>query len=551
MNWTDAQRVQRFGMQLTPGEAAEEWYQSLTSKQLSSFADLKLVFFKCWPHPKCPKLTRAQQKERIMAQVLKEEEVGEWTQVGRTGNYAHVIWAINVSKLALGMGDVNGAMIEYTLEGIPNVLKDHLECAYTTWEEFVEDIQKVPNVKLKRSREDLEKNRARDAEIAKLKAQNSPSPLLLSQQFAQMSIPAQQTVPTSYCSTPRMFNPNMSTSTFPPVTTQPMFNVGPFMTPRNGPPVYNGTRGAFPPRTPLTRAQILERTALVPQRPNTEAGMRQYEGDVDLWHHTYGTDGMTTLDRPYPLRPGTALVGSGECYNCGMVTEPTHLSSQCTTSSPLRPHETKWRQQVAGMLRLTPQVSCPHFDSSHVLHLNSHISPISQAEAQEALSTVHTMDTLAISTDSLSPISKADTQPVSTFSLSDSFFSSNTDAETPADELQSITIPQLHRPQGEKVRILAIVDNGAMINAMDTAAHQRIAQRLTPLSPSSRTLCMADGSLVPSTGIWTGTVSWGPINVHTSFEVFPSGGSWRMLIGKPLLEQVHAIQDYGNDAIML
>ncbi|KAG1818236.1 hypothetical protein EV424DRAFT_1540174 [Suillus variegatus] len=349
MNWTDMQRVQRFGMQLTPGEAAEEWYQSLTSKQLSSFADLKLVFFKRWPHPKCPKLTRAQ--ERIMAQVLKEEEVGEWTQVGRTGNYAHVIWAINISKLALGMGDVNGAMIEYALEGIPNVLKDHLECAYTTWEEFVEDIQKVPNVKLKRSREDLEKNRARDAEIAKLKAQNSPSPLLLSQQFAQMSIPAQQTVPTSYRLTPRMFNPNMSTSTFPPVTTQPMFNVGPFMTPRNGPPVYNGTRGAFPPRTPLTRAQILERTALVPQRPNTEAGMRQYEGDVDLWHRTYGTDGMTTLDRPYPLRPGTALVGSGECYNCGMVMEPTHLSSQCTTSSPLHPHETKWRQQVAGMLR--------------------------------------------------------------------------------------------------------------------------------------------------------------------------------------------------------
>jgi hypothetical protein len=62
---------------------------------------------------------------------------------------------------------------------------------------------------------------------------------------------------------------------------------------------------------------------------------------------------------------------------------------------------------------------------------------------------------------------------------------------------------------------------------------------------------MADGSLVPSTGVWTGTISWGPINVHTSFEVFPSGGSWRMLIGKPLLEQVQAIQDYGNDAIML
>jgi hypothetical protein len=114
-----------------------------------------------------------------------------------------------------------------------------------------------------------------------------------------------------------------------------------------------------------------------------------------------------------------------------------------------------------------------------------------------------------------------------------------------------LTVPHLHGPQGERIRILAIVDNGAMINAIDTAAFQRIARRLSPLSPSSRTLRMADGSLVSSTGVWTGTISWGPINIQTAFEVFPSGGSWRMLIGKPLLEQVRAIHDYSSDAILL
>ncbi|KAG2359044.1 hypothetical protein BDR07DRAFT_1175502, partial [Suillus spraguei] len=49
----------------------------------------------------------------------------------------------------------------------------------------------------------------------------------------------------------------------------------------------------------------------------------------------------------------------------------------------------------------------------------------------------------------------------------------------------------------------------------------------------------------------TGTISWGPINVDMSFEVFPSRGSWCMLMGKPLLEQVCAIHDYSKDAIML
>ncbi|KAG1787214.1 uncharacterized protein HD556DRAFT_1247152, partial [Suillus plorans] len=112
-----------------------------------------------------------------------------------------------------------------------------------------------------------------------------------------------------------------------------------------------------------------------------------------------------------------------------------------------------------------------------------------------------------------------------------------------------LTVPHLHGPQGEKVRFLAIIDNGAMINAIDTAAYQRIARRLSPLSTSTRTLCMADGSLVPSTSVWTGTFTWGPVQVHMNFEVFPSGGSWRMLIGKPLLEQVSAVHDYSTDTI--
>jgi hypothetical protein len=116
-----------------------------------------------------------------------------------------------------------------------------------------------------------------------------------------------------------------------------------------------GSRGAFAPRVQMSHAQILERAALVPQRPNTESGMRQYKADVSLWHRSYGMDGAPSLERPYPLRPGTAILGSGECYSCGMVTEPTHLSSQCTAMSQLQPQETRWRQYVAGLLRQAAQ----------------------------------------------------------------------------------------------------------------------------------------------------------------------------------------------------
>ena len=113
------------------------------------------------------------------------------------------------------------------------------------------------------------------------------------------------------------------------------------------------------------------------------------------------------------------------------------------------------------------------------------------------------------------------------------------------------TVTSLQGPLGECIWFLATVDNGAMINAVNTDTYNRVAWRLIALQPSNRTLRMADGLLVPSSGIWKGVFEWGPAQVETTFEVFPSGASWQMLVGKPLLEQVHAIQDYSTDTILL
>ncbi|KAG2743018.1 hypothetical protein P692DRAFT_201662687, partial [Suillus brevipes Sb2] len=64
-------------------------------------------------------------------------------------------------------------------------------------------------------------------------------------------------------------------------------------------------------------------------------------------------------------------------------------------------------------------------------------------------------------------------------------------------------------------------------------------------------LRMADGSEVPSQGIWTGTFQWNKAKIRTSFEVLDSGGIWSMLIGKPLLEQLEATHDYATDTITI
>ncbi|KAG1770130.1 hypothetical protein EV702DRAFT_1049455 [Suillus placidus] len=175
-------------MQLAPGQIVEEWFQDVTPTRTITVAGLKAAFRKHWPPPKRPKYTRAQQKERIMAELLEENDIGLWT----AGNYGHVVWATKVSRLAMGMGDIEGHLIEYVIKGIPNLLKDHLKCDYNSWDEFVEDVQSVPSVKIKRGRKDLDKERARDVDIARLKAQSTPSMASLQHQFLQMSASAQR-----------------------------------------------------------------------------------------------------------------------------------------------------------------------------------------------------------------------------------------------------------------------------------------------------------------------------------------------------------------------
>ena len=74
-------------------------------------------------------------------------------------------------KLALSMGDADGALIKYVIETAPSILHDHLEEGYNSWEEFIQAVQKVPAVKLRRSKEEIEKERTQDSAIAVLRQQ--------------------------------------------------------------------------------------------------------------------------------------------------------------------------------------------------------------------------------------------------------------------------------------------------------------------------------------------------------------------------------------------
>lgn len=105
--------------------------------------------------------------------------------------------------------------------------------------------------------------------------------------------------------------------------------------------------------------------------------------------------------------------------------------------------------------------------------------------------------------------------------------------------------------KGILAEMQGLFDDGAMVNSICRNAFASMENRLGNLSPSSRTLRMADGTQVPSNGCWKGEVVLGGQTVKSQFEVFPSGGGWSLLFGKPLLEQFKAIHDYGSDTLII
>ncbi|KAJ7233815.1 hypothetical protein C8J57DRAFT_1090226, partial [Mycena rebaudengoi] len=106
-------------------------------------------------------------------------------------------------------------------------------------------------------------------------------------------------------------------------------------------------------------------------------------------------------------------------------------------------------------------------------------------------------------------------------------------------------------PRGELIRIRSLVDNGAMVCAMCTTMYEAVKHRLGKLKRSGKMLRMANGVLVPSRGYWEGNVRFGGATVWAVFKVFPSGGSWSFLFGKPLLEAFEAMHNYTMDVIVV
>ncbi|KAJ7698937.1 hypothetical protein B0H17DRAFT_1196527 [Mycena rosella] len=109
----------------------------------------------------------------------------------------------------------------------------------------------------------------------------------------------------------------------------------------------------------------------------------------------------------------------------------------------------------------------------------------------------------------------------------------------------------VRRPRGERVRELALWDGGAQIAALDKGFYLSVAKRLGPASAPTKKLRMADGRVVSTYGRWEGDAEVEGVRVRGAFNIFDSGGGWRILFGKPLQEDFGVVHDMKADVVTL
>ncbi|GAW06831.1 retrotransposon-like family member (retr-1) partial [Lentinula edodes] len=86
---------------------------------------------------------------------------------------------------------------------------------------------------------------------------------------------------------------------------------------------------------------------------------------------------------------------------------------------------------------------------------------------------------------------------------------------------------------------------------MDANVYEGLRNEIGGWTTTQRKFRMANGTVVPGKARWAGCINVKGVEVDGEFEVFDSGGSWKFLFGKPLLERFSAVHDYGKESIVL
>jgi hypothetical protein len=319
--------VRTFRNYLDGDGEAEEWYESVKEEQKEKWDSFEVAWNERFPPVKRTAKKKADyEKELLELKVAAKDMCGTVKKMGRDVPVVED-WANEALRLAKQVGIADSSLlIGKVREGLPDAIKQKVENTHKDWASFCAAVKNIDQTYLRESVERAEREERLEREVAQLvqsvrqrpSVQDSPTKGIRSQlgnfSFQRDTSPS----PTPYRSRPYV--------------------------PARG----LGTRGGgLTTRRRYVSAEEAARIAAAVQiHPNTAEGKEAYEREVRQWEAQNGQSGVSAL-APFPLRPGSAPLGSEECYTCGTV---GHRGAECT-NPPAPEREQRTRALFSAILR--------------------------------------------------------------------------------------------------------------------------------------------------------------------------------------------------------
>ena len=245
-------------------------------------------------------------------------------------------------RLAKGAGVEPGSTyISQVWKLLPLLIKEKVSGSYTTWVFFLGAVQTI-NIKFIKDRanmlrKDVEKQWALRTQVQWLKSTPESPTGGIHHDMAW----------TSLSDTPSGLNTLKTTQT---TTDNPYVGI------------TGGQENLFIGQQPYTlwsppgpvtlqsQAELHAQIASIPHHPTTDAGCAVHKAQQLTWVAQHGANGWVTEMTPYPLRPGTAPINSGKCFNCGII---GHIGSHCMVPLDKCLHRNKqvWRVICTNVFR--------------------------------------------------------------------------------------------------------------------------------------------------------------------------------------------------------
>jgi hypothetical protein len=338
---SDDTRKQQFRYFLQADSIADEWFDELSAADKKTWDTIEAAFNKRWPRKKAVKKTKEEYEEEITGTQLPTENLGKKEKIAGRETYSHIVWADKMEAIVRGAKiEATTTYIGHVRKELPNLLREKVGTGHADWTAFLQAVRDVDvdhiREGMNRWKKEQEEQQALKKRVQQLEKLTASPTAPLRHQMTTFNLGNNQQSPAQTARQASTTTANHFTGT--------SGGGGNLFVPKN----------IRPPPTQADRAALLARLQKYPHHPDTEAGRQAHQAQQTDWVKTHGVAAVVTEATPYPLRPGTCPVSSGECFTCGLL---GHLGrrdgSTCGGNRALNAREQSWRAICSRILKET------------------------------------------------------------------------------------------------------------------------------------------------------------------------------------------------------